>query len=399
MNEKRDAYRDKLKAWVIENQPKWLDEKPAADWVSELKSKSTKKKARSVFPLFMGFIEMGPQEMYDKRVDDLQARDPKTRNFFETNLKKFAKALFKVGYSPKSIRAAYVVQIQSFFAHNYMPLKFPKGAFDFDVTEAMTKSPPTNEEVREMFKIADMEDRLLLHFLYQNGMAPVDVSNLQIAKMPISRDVEVGFIFWEYVRDKTNVKARTALNPELVNTYKVLMTRRGWPEDGWVFETARGGRLMQRYIRERIGALASKVGVECKPKDFRDSFNEVLLESEMKQEVKDSLMGHKRAGARGAYSISRRAITNAYKMAHAGLSLNGGGFGKSQKNLEEILSAVTVAMLANNPTKEFITLIENAYGFEAGSIKDMLGERMTMDQMKTRLMEKLAQAQDTSQNT
>jgi hypothetical protein len=241
-----------------------------------------------------------------------------------------------------------------------------------------------------MFKIADMEDRLLLHFLYQYGMSPVDVSTIKIEDVPIGKATVEDFHYWEYIRDKTNVRARTTLNPELIFTYKAIMTRRGWP-NGWVFATARGGRLKQRYIRERIESLAEKVAVKVNPKDFRDSFNEACLETDMKQEIKDSLMGHKRAGARGAYSVSRKAIIDAYKKLFPKLSIDG-GLMKSTKNLEEILSAVTVAMLANNPTQEFITLIEHAYGFETGSIREMLAQRMTMDQMRDRLTEKLVKA-------
>ena len=394
MTKKRDAFRESMKAWVKENHPEWLKQRPAQDWLAELKSDSTKKKCRSVFPMFMGFIQMSPQEMYDKRVLDLQSNDPKQRNYFETQLKAFSRKLYEVGYDPSSIRSAYVVQVQSFFAHNYMKLSFPKGAFAFDTKATKTKEPPTNEEARAMFLIADMEDKLLLHFLYQYGMSPVDVSKIRIGDIPIDIDTGLELINWEYIRDKTGVRARTALNPELVFTYKSLMGRREWPQTGWVFQTARGGRLQQRYIRDRIGALSSKVGAACKPKDFRDSFNEACLEAEIKQEVKDTLMGHKRAGARGSYSISKLAIRNAYEAVYPKLSLNG-GLGKSKKNLEEILSAITVAMLANNPTQEFIVLIEQAYGLQPGTIKNMFSERMTMNQMHAWLKEKLALAETT----
>ena len=399
LNEKatnnRLAWSDGLRRWTEENRRDWLEEKVAEEWMAELKSPNSKKKARSVFRLWMGFVKMGPTEMYERRVSDLMSTDPKTRTFFEQRVKEFARELAAHHYDPSSIRSAYIAQVQSFFAHNYVPLSFAKGDLDVRASEEVkrTKSPktvPKNEAIRRMYRIADPEDRLLIHFLYQMGMAPIDASNVRIEKIPMGRETEPDFIYWEYTRQKTDITALTALNPELLFTYKTVMLRRGWPEEGWVFESSGENRLQQRYIRQRLGVIAEKAGVEdFDPKDLRDAFNEALLDVEgMKQEIKDMLFGHKRGGARGHYSVSEDTIVKNYKMVFDKVKLDG-GMRAGVKNLEKILSAITHAMLSLNPTPEFISIIEEAYGFEKGTLERMMKDRETAGDVIRRLRERL----------
>ena len=240
------ARRDEMTGWVDENCPDWLEERCVEDWLASLSSDRTRRKAVEQFKLFVGFVEQCPGEIYEQRVLDLQSTDPKERSRYETQIVLFRNEAAKHHYSENSVRT-FMNRAMSFFSHNYIKLRLPRGSFSVQVSEEARnarrpKQPPTNDEVRAIYAIADLEDRLLLHFLYQYGLATVDVSKLRVEIIPVTEATEPDFVYFEYWREKTDIPIMTALNPEVIEVYKAHMARRNWPDEGWVFETNRGNR-------------------------------------------------------------------------------------------------------------------------------------------------------------
>lgn len=75
-------------------------------------------------------------------------------------------------------------------------------------------------------------------------------------------------------------------------------------------------KLCEKVYSERVG--------EFKTKNFRSSYNDALLRADIKQELKDVMMGHKRESARGHYHVSETTIKEAYAKAFRYLSINSG---------------------------------------------------------------------------
>ena len=190
-----------------------------------------------------------------------------------------------------------------------------------------------NEEARVIYSLSDIRDRALFLVLYQSGFSESDVSALNIENL---RDVYTqkdvyeheGNLFIQKKREKTDVMQRTVISAECIHDIKAMLKARGSPKDGALFVSPKGERLDIRFINEAIKKLVQKAFPEkanlFKTKSLRDAFNDALLRAEITAEVKDSMFGHKREGAKGHYAISPTTILEAYDKAFKYLSINGG---------------------------------------------------------------------------
>jgi site-specific recombinase XerD len=396
----RLLWSNSLKGWVKDHIPDWDKEQPIIDWLKGIGSEKTKANIKNSFPLFLGFIKESPQQIYDKRVEHMMSKDPKIRSYYERKIIEFKNVLEENNYDKNTIRPT-IGRIQSFFKHNYIGLSFPRGTLKVTVSNYVkskrrTKTPPYNEDIRKMYQIADLDDKLLIMFMYQYGNAPIDVSMLRIETIHIKEDTkEDEFIYWEYNREKTDVPVRTALNPEIIIDYKSLMKRKGYPDKGWVFTTNRGNRLREDHINDRIKAIALKADIEnvneFKVKDLRDSFNEACLESKINPELKDCLFGHKRSGAKEHYSVSQKAIIEAYKTVFQIVSVNHRTYeSKGYEQIEQLFTSIVTALLDPDPKKSLISVIEKMGNVKEGTIEKMLLStgRITEEQIKNMIFRK-----------
>ena len=380
----RREFRESLLRWVKESCPDWKDEQVVKDWLQDLPSERTRENAKRDFVYFLGFVKMSPTEIYNKRLEDLDNKDPKSRNCFERETILFKNALSEHHYKKSSI-ISLLDRVQSFFAHNDMALSFRKGALKVEVSdivkmERKPKQPPTNTDIRLMYADADIKDRLLLLFGYQIGLLPADISRLRIEQIPINEDTSTDdFIYYELPREKTDIPIRTALNPELIHDYKTLLRLRGYPKKGWVFETREETRLQENHISEAVKKMAfrsleSERAKRFKFKDLRDAFNEALLESKIPQEFKDVMMGHRRKGAREAYSMSNKSVVETYAQVFRLLSIN--HWKQSKSDMDEVktlfLEIVKINMIedANQRIKENIKFIERLMGLKPNELLD-----------------------------
>lgn len=326
----RGEFKGKLMGWVEVNCPDWMEEEVVKTWFSEINKNQTLENIKRGFPLFLGFVEMSPTQIYEKRREDRKLDDPLTQKFFETKVLQFKNALAKKHYSRNSI-LSFINRTQSFFSHTNQALNFKRGVMrinesDFVKQNRRVKRPLTNIDARLMYNVADVEERPMLLFLYQVGLAPIDVSMLRIEQIPIREDtLDDQMIYFEVVREKTETITRTVLNPEIIHDFKVMMKSRGWSDEGWAFVSRRGNRLREDYISKKMKELAKKSldpdkadAFQCK--DFRDSYNQALLKAGIPQELKDALFGHKRKGARESYPID--GIIEAYSKTFTLISIN-----------------------------------------------------------------------------
>jgi hypothetical protein len=67
-------------------------------------------------------------------------------------------------------------------------------------------------------------------------------------------------------------------------------------------------------------------------KSLRDAYNDALLRANLTQEIKDTLFGHKREGAKEKYAISQATIIDAYNKAFQFLAVNHGA--QASKDIE-----------------------------------------------------------------
>lgn len=91
-----------------------------------------------------------------------------------------------------------------------------------------------------------------------------------------------------------------------------------------------------------------------KTKHLRDAFMNGLLQARIPQELKDSMVGHKRQGAREDYGLTEITIKTAYNEAFKFLTIN--GFGQTSRKIEELQQQMTEQ--SKQDTERFRTLTD-----------------------------------------
>lgn len=314
----------------------WLNDPYIQKWLKK-KSKKTRKNYVSFFPSWLAFIKMNPTEQIERRVKDLQSNDLRERCWFEDKVIEY-KNFIQTQYDNETTIKAYLTTVRSFFSSNRLPLSFGKGELAVEVEGKVIEQKwvPSNIEIRVMYGQANVRDRALLLVLYQSGFSEIDVSSLNIEDL---NDIynHKGHLFVEKKREKTNIIQASCISIEAIHDIKAMLRERGKPKEGALFVSPKNQRLSVRFMNEAIKKLAQKAYPDkpFKTKSLRSAYNSALLRANIQpQELKDILMGHKRAGARSHYAYDRITILEAYEKAFKYLSINHGT--QARKDLERI---------------------------------------------------------------
>lgn len=311
----------------------WQNDLYAKKWLNQL-TKANKRNTVEPFEAWLNFIKMTPTEQINKRMEDLQSRNPQVRGFFEDKLIEFMHLLETQNIKSTTIHRK-LSAIRSFFTHNRLQLKFSRGELKPRVNESEMITQDwilANEEIRALYSVASVRNRALLLCLYQSGFSPIDVSKLNIEHLKDGTKTiyeTEDHLYIDKLREKTSIHQKTCISSECVFDIQNMLKERGNPKSGALFVSEKGMRLSTRFINDAMKSLCEKAHgkqlcKEFKTKNLRDSYNDALLRSEVKQEVKDLMFGHKRLGARGHYHCSPTTIKEAYSKAFKYLSINHG---------------------------------------------------------------------------
>lgn len=163
-------------------------------------------------------------------------------------------------------------------------------------------------------------------------------------------------------REKTGVLQRTCISEEAVHDIKAMLEERGNPTKGALFISQKGKRLNTRFINDAIKTMVTKTyGAEeaekFKTKSLRDAYNDALLRANLTQEIKDTLFGHMRKGAKEKYAVSQATIIDAYNKAFQYLTVNHGT--QTRKDIEVMRSEmIKMSQLVVKMSEETVKLRE-----------------------------------------
>ena len=336
----------------------WEQDPYAQKWLENLGTDTTREGYRPIFDDWVAFIGMTPTEQIKRRIENLQSNDPTERGQFEDKVKDYVRTLVTRGYGQGTVHR-YTTVVMSFFAHNRLHLKFSRGELSQLVKptdRVIKKWTPNNNEVRAIYHFTDSaRDRAILLMMYQSGLNEADICELNIEDLQGLTEDENYYI--EKYRAKTDELTQTCVSLEAVHELRVYLRQRGsvQPKDP-LFVTSKGNRIDNRTIAESFKAIVEKACPEkanlWQTKNLRSSYNDALLRAGIVQEVKDVMMGHKRQGARGAYTCSEATVRSAYNEAFKYLSINGGQ--QARKDFERIEQSMT--SLAEIVTKQKVEI-------------------------------------------
>jgi site-specific recombinase XerD len=329
----------------------WLEDAFVIEWLSKV-GERTQKNYKERFPKWLAFIEMSPTEQFKKRVKDLQSTNPKERGYFEDKVIEFKNSLITQNYKASTVSCT-ITPVLSFFSSHRVPLRFKRGELKVDARaedKVVKEWIPENSQVKQIYQHGDIRDRSLLLVLYQSGFSETDVSSLNLEDLPNIRETEGHYPITMH-REKTDVLQRTCISEEAVHDIKEMLKEREHDNQlipdktGKIplFISQKGKRLTVRFINDTISAMVIKAygeeaGKVWKTKSLRDAYNDALLRANLTQEIKDTLFGHKREGAREKYAISQATIIDSYNKAFQFLSVNHGT--QARKDIEVMRSEV-----------------------------------------------------------
>jgi site-specific recombinase XerD len=325
----------------------WLNDSFAVEWLKKVGDR-TQKNYKERYPKWLSFIGMTPTEQFKKRCKDLQSTNPKERGYFEDKVIEFKNSLIAQNYKASTVQCT-LTPVLSFFSAHRVPLRFKRGELKIDARtedKVVREWIPENSQVKQIYQHGEIRDRSLLLVLYQSGFSETDVSSLNLEDLPDIRSCEGHYPITMH-REKTDVLQRTCISEEAVHDIKEMLKEREnnnqlTPDKTGkipLFISQKGKRLTVRFINDTIKAMVTKTYGEeeaqkFKTKSLRDAYNDALLRAPIKQEVKDTLFGHKRQGAREKYAISQATIIDAYNKAFEFLSVNHGT--QARKDVEQL---------------------------------------------------------------
>jgi site-specific recombinase XerD len=359
----------------------WESEPYVIEWLNKV-SERTQKNYRERFPKWLRFINMTPTEQFKKRIKDLQSENPKERGFFEDKTVEFKNLLITQNLKAASVMCT-LTPVLSFFSAHRVPLRFKRKELKVEERKedkVITEWIPENSQVKQIYQHGTVRDRAILLTLYQSGFSETDVSCLSIEDLPNIYTCDTAHYPITLHRDKTGVLQRTCLSEEAVHDIKAMLTERQNPTKGALFISQKGERLTTRFINDIIKTMVEKTyGTEqtekFKTKSLRDAYNDALLRANLTQEIKDTLFGHTRQGAKEKYAISQTTILDAYNKAFQFLSVNHGT--QSRKDFE-VLNTEFHEMQEDN--KATVKNLNNRIAYLERKLND---NGLTVDKMLT----------------
>jgi len=277
-----------------------------------------------VLPSYFLFLNENPDQVIENRRKDIGSKNYEQAENYERKTMAFANTLLAKHHSGRGVQGV-IGRVQGFFANNSRRYSLDMRRLKLPKARKVQKYSPTNEELRHLYTIADgSRDRLIIALMYQNGLAPVDVSLLNVGDLPSEE-----WAYYEKSRSKTGEIFRSVVTPDIAYELKVYLKIRGNPSKGESLFVGRQGPLDNQAISGILSELIEKAGLGgnngFKPTSLRDALEDALVEANVNHKIKEALMGHV-SDIEHEYGGQNKLIVNvveAMKKAYPLLTLNG----------------------------------------------------------------------------
>ena len=275
-------------------------------------------------PKYFLFLNETPDQVIEQRRQDIGDKNYEQAENYERKTVAFANTLLVKGQSGRGVQGV-IGRIQGFFANNSRRYSLDMRRLKLPKARKVQKYSPTNEELRHLYTIADSSrDRLIVALMYQNGLAPVDVSLLNVGDLPTEE-----WAYYEKSRSKTGEIWRGVVTPDIAYELKTYLKIRRDPPKEEPLCVGRQGPLDNQAISGIISDLITKSGLNgnagFKPTSLRDALEDALVEANINHKIKECLMGHV-SDIEHEYGGANRLkinIVEAMKKAYPHLTLNG----------------------------------------------------------------------------
>lgn len=245
------------------------------------------------------YINENPDQVIANRRIDLKSDNCEDWERYERLTREYIKKLIEMGYAGRGIKGIKG-RIGGFFKNNSKRYSLDFGRLTIPKARKRLKYSPTREEVRILYTFADSaRDRLIILLMSQNGLAPVDISQIEVGDLPTEP-----WTYYEKSRNKTGECWSGVITPEISRELKTLLKQlesqgdnNGPTIGGKKLFMGRKHRPLDRVaISQLVQVLIEKSGLDenesFKPTALRDFFEDALVDANVQRKIKEALMGH-----------------------------------------------------------------------------------------------------------
>jgi integrase len=166
---------------------------------------------------FAAWFKHSPDEILEMRKADLKSEDAHERKRFDRELEHFYNEMKEQGMSVNTARSQ-CSGLRQFFRYNDVPISLRRGSPIAKMQMTDRTYPLTIEDVRKMFNVADLRQRVMLSMAKDLGLRIGDFVQIKKADLPdLNQEPPIPF---DVMTEKEGVVAKAHLSAETVELLK-----------------------------------------------------------------------------------------------------------------------------------------------------------------------------------
>ena len=258
------------------------------EFLDSVVNTNTRKEYRVGIKKFSEWFGKSPREILEFRKADLTQRPEEDlieyRNRaarFEKEIEKFHGYLLQRGYATNTARAL-TIGIRQLFRFYQMPVRMRAGSRVTKTVKTSKNFPLTIEQIRSMFEVADLRERIILSMATDLGLRISDFIQIKKGDLPsLTQEPPIRF---DVMTGKEEVVAHGFLSAETVELLKVYLPILEKKENPYLFPSNGKRPISDEWLNQLLRKLAEKAQIELKGKSltfhcFRKMFLSASIDS------------------------------------------------------------------------------------------------------------------------
>jgi len=258
------------------------------EFLDSVSNRHTKKEYKYGINKFHDWFKKTPEEILEMRKDDLTPRqneniiESKHRaKRFEREIEKFHAHLIEQKYSINTARTS-TLGIRQLFRYYEMPTRLRTGSRVTKTVKTSKSFPLRIQQVREMFNVANLKERVLLSMATDLGLRISDFLKIKRTDLPdLSQEPPIPF---DVMTGKEDVIAHGFLSKETVDLLRIYLKTIERKRNQHIFPSNGKCAISQDRINSWLKDLAKKARISIQNKQlsfhcFRKMFLSASIDS------------------------------------------------------------------------------------------------------------------------
>jgi len=206
---------------------------------------------------FAAWFKHSPDEILEMRKADLKSEDAHERKRFDRELEHFYNDMRKQGASVNTARSQ-CSGLRQFFRYNDVPISLRRGSPIAKMQMTDKTYPLTIEDVRRMFAVADLRQRVMLSMAKDLGLRIGDFVRIKKDLPDLNQDPPIPF---DVMTEKEGVVAKGHLSSETVDLLKTYLPTISASANPFLFPSNGKRNIDTDTVGWNLKQLAEKSGL------------------------------------------------------------------------------------------------------------------------------------------